>query len=111
MMKKITGLLVLISLTSCYQHSYYVAEYELIGDADTVTVEYYDSNEDLVTEAVTLPWSSKILVQDGNSVRLHATNTGTGTIYASVYWIQETRTLTYRTTFDDSNLLIKGRIK
>ncbi|MBW1853126.1 MAG: hypothetical protein JRJ00_00335 [Deltaproteobacteria bacterium] len=110
-MKKIISLLVLVLLTSCYQHSYYVAEYELIGDADTVTVEYYDSNEAIVIESVTLPWSSRILVQDGNSVRLHASNEGTGTMYAAVYWIQEARTLTYRATHSDEDILIKGRIK
>ncbi len=110
-MKKIISLFVLVLLSSCYQHSYYIAEYEIAGDATDVTVEYFDYNEAGITESVTLPWSSRILVQDGNSVRLHATNTGTGTMYASVHFAQENMILTYRTTHSDTELLIKGRIK
>ncbi len=110
-MKKIISLLVLVLLTSCSNFGSHLAEYSLTGDADSVTVNYCDESGDNIVESVTLPWSQKVLVQDGDSVRLQADNKGNGTMYATIYWIQETRTLTYRTTHDDKYIRIQGRIK
>lgn len=111
-MKKIIAILIVMgSLMSCNNFGSHLAEYSITGDATDVTVNYRDETGYNITEKVTLPWSRKVLVQDGNSVRLQANNEGVGTMYANVYWIQDTRTLTYRSTHNTTSLRIQGRIK